>query len=134
MQLTPEILELNTELEEYEDSDKTYKIDFDKNRITKIIDEIEAVKQTIYCILNTERYENIIYSWNYGAELKNLIGKDKDFILGDLKRRISDALSIDSRIDSVDNFEFLFNDVSISVKFTVNTIYGELNIEKEVAS
>lgn len=95
MQLTPEVIELDTELEEYENTDKTYKIDFSKKRITNTIDGIEALKQTIYCILNTERYENIIYSWNYGSEFNSLIGKDKDFILGDLKRRIVDALSVD---------------------------------------
>ena len=29
-----------------------------------VIDGLDAVKQAIYCILNTERYEYLIYSWN----------------------------------------------------------------------
>lgn len=133
MQLTPEVIELDTELEEYENADKTYKIDFSKKRITNTIDGIEALKQTIYCILNTERYENIIYSWNYGSEFNDLIGKDKDFILGDLKRRIIDALSVDERIDDVNDFKFSTNKESMTVNFIVKTVYGEITIEQEVA-
>ena len=37
------------------------------------MDETEAVRQAAIKILNTERYENEIYSWNYGIELKDLI-------------------------------------------------------------
>ena len=134
MQLTPVTMEeYNDELEEYENIDKTYKIDFEKNRITNIIDGIEALEQSIYCILNTERYENIIYSWNYGSEFNSLIGKDKDFILGDLKRRIVDALSVDERINDVNNFKFSTNKESMIVNFIVKTIYGEITIEQEVA-
>lgn len=33
MQLTPEVIELDTELEEYENTDKTYKIDFSKKEL-----------------------------------------------------------------------------------------------------
>lgn len=132
MQIIPETEELEL-LEEEEQSNRTYKIDFEKNRITEIIDDIEAIKQTIYCILNTERYENIIYSWNYGSELKNLIGKDKEFILGDLKRRIIDALSIDNRIQSVENMEVVVEKNAMIVDFIVKTIYGNIAIEQEVA-
>lgn len=131
MQITPEVEELDL-IEEQEYSNKTYKIDFEKNTIVGEIDDIEAIQQTIYCILNTERYENIIYSWNYGSELKSLIGKDKDFILGDLKRRIVDALSVDDRIQSVDNMEIVVNKDTMIVKFIVKTIYGNITIEQEV--
>lgn len=133
MQLTPQTLELNAELEPYENSSKTYKIDFIRNRITSRIEEWEALKQTIYCILNTERYEDIIYSWNYGSEFKELIGKDKDFIIGDLKRRVEDALSVDDRINSIDNFEISENKNSLNVKFIVTSIYGEIPVNQEVS-
>lgn len=35
---------------------------------------IEAVKQSVFCILNTERFEHIVYSWNYGREFTDLYG------------------------------------------------------------
>lgn len=132
MQLTPETLDLNKDLEETEYSNKTYKLDFNRNRITTQIADLEALEQTIYCILNTERYENLIYSWNHGSELKALIGKDKDFIVGDLKRRVAEALLVDDRINSIDNFEYKVDKDLLIVNFNVSSIYGEIPITLEV--
>lgn len=38
------------------------------------VDGTEADRQAILKILNTERYENEIYSWNYGIETQDLRG------------------------------------------------------------
>lgn len=131
MPITPETnLQVNIIEEEYQDN--TYKIDFINNKITDKIDGIEAVEQTIYCILNTERYEHIIYTWDYGSELRELIGKDRDFVIGDIKRRITEALLQDERIVSIDNFEYKQEKDSINLKFTVITKYGSIPIEKVV--
>jgi len=131
MTITPDTdLQVNIIEEEYQDN--TYKIDFINNKITDKIDGIEAVEQTIYCILNTERYEHIIYTWNYGSELRELIGKDRDFVIGDIKRRITEALLQDERIVSIDNFEYKQEKDSINLKFTVITKYGSILIEKVV--
>lgn len=131
MPITPETnLQVNIIEEEYQDN--TYKIDFINNKITDKIDGIEAVEQTIYCILNTERYEHIIYTWDYGSELRELIGKDRDFVIGDIKRRITEALLQDERIVSIDNFEYKQEKDSINLKFIVTTKYGSIPIEKVV--
>lgn len=131
MPITPETnLQVNIIEEEYQDN--TYKIDFINNKITDKIDGIEAVEQTIYCILNTERYEHIIYTWDYGSELRELIGKDRDFVIGDIRRRITEALLQDERIVSIDNFEYEQEKDSINLKFTVITKYGSIPIEKVV--
>lgn len=131
MPITPETnLQVNIIEEEFQDN--TYKIDFINNKITDKIDGIEAVEQTIYCILNTERYEHIIYTWDYGSELRELIGKDRDFVIGDIKRRITEALLQDERIVSIDNFEYKQEKDSINLKFIVTTKYGSIPIEKVV--
>ena len=87
-------------------------------------DKIEAVKQAVYKILNTERYRYPIYSWDYGIELDDLFGQPIPWVYPELERRITEALVWDDRINSVTDFEFenLRNDVH--AKFTVNTIYG----------
>ena len=131
MTITPDT-DLQVNIIEEENQDNTYKIDFINNKITDKIDGIEAVEQTIYCILNTERYEHIIYTWNYGSELRELIGKDRDFVIGDIKRRITEALLQDERIVSIDNFEYKQEKDSINLKFTVITKYGSIPIEKVV--
>nr|DAJ64957.1 MAG TPA: Protein of unknown function (DUF2634) [Caudoviricetes sp.] len=91
------------------------------------------MKQTIYCILNTERFEHLIYSWNYGIELKHLIGENTTFVIPELERVIQEALLQDDRISEVNNFEFNVEKNSIIIKFTVITTVGEIQAEKVVS-
>ena len=83
---------LQSNLEIATQPNKTYCLDIEKNTITRFCDGIEAMKQTIYCILNTERFEHLIYSWNYGIELKNLIGESSTYVVPELQRVITEAL------------------------------------------
>lgn len=117
-----------------EDIDKTYKIDIENNRVkSSLIDKIEAVKQASFLILNTERYECVLYSWNYGIETKDLIGKSIDYVYPELCERIKEALLQDSRITNVDSFSYeVKKKGKITVYFTEHTIYGEIDLEKEV--
>ena len=133
--------------EDLEDEDdelevtQTYLMDIESNRIKGYTDDLNAVKQAIYKILNTERYEYIIYSWNYGIETYDLYGEDDTYVIPELQRRIEDALSIDERIVECLNFEFEkyqrpgkhgIEKKGILVKFTVSTIYGNTYIEQVV--
>lgn len=87
-------------------------------------DELEAVQQAVYKILNTERYTYPIYSWNYGIELVDLFGQPIPWVYPELERRITEALVWDDRIDSVTDFEFENVKNEVRANFTVNTIYG----------
>lgn len=113
--------------------DLTYKLHIEGENIAGYVDEKEAYKQAIYKILNTERYEYIIYSWNYGVELKELFGQPIPYVVPELQRRITEAVMQDDRTKSVDNFQF---DTSkrgvVAVTFTATSIYGEVEIEKQV--
>jgi hypothetical protein len=95
-------------------------------------DEADAMLQAIYLILSVERYQYPIYSYNYGVELIDLIGQPKDYVMSEVKRRITEALTQDDRIDSVDGWEFETDKKSVLVKFTVHTIYGDVETTKEV--
>ena len=55
---------------------RTFRMNHNNLSIIGTIDEIQAVEQAVFLILNTERYEWLIHSWDYGVELHNLIGKD----------------------------------------------------------
>src|SRR5690606_42159936 len=68
------------EVEEEQQPSLTYAIDFEKGRIRGMIDELEAVKQAVFLILQTERYRYLIYSDDYGSELEGLIGRDPLFV------------------------------------------------------
>ena len=79
---------LNNIEEAAEQTSKTYYLNIEKNTISNFCDGIEAMKQAIYCILNTERFEHLIYSWNYGIELKHLIGESTTFVIPEIERVI----------------------------------------------
>ena len=113
---------------------KTYKLDIEKNIISsEYITGKEALKQTIYCILNTERFDYLMYSWNYGVEFKNLIGMPSSFVYPELERVIKEALIQDDRIEDVIDFEFSSEKNVVTAQFTVKSTEGfSVNVEKVV--
>lgn len=123
---------LSESLEIIEDieTSKTYKLLIGDSK--GYIEGIEALKQFIYKVLSTEKYDYPIYSFNYGIELENLIGKDYDYVKIELKRRIEECLLEDERINTVSNFSFEKEDDLLKCTFDVESIYGNINISKEV--
>lgn len=96
------------------------------------VDGRDAVKQAIYCILSTERYDWLIYSWNYGVELKDLFGRPMGLVRSKVKKRIREALMQDDRIQGVDAFSFTAQGRMLHAAFTVHTQYGDVQASKEV--
>lgn len=124
---------LTTDLEVVTMPSKQHRMDLDRNRIFGTCDNLEAIKQTVFKILNTERYKYIIYSWNYGIELEDLFGQPVRYACPEIERRVKEALLQDDRITAVDNFEFNFPKRGVvAVQFTVHTIFGDLNEEMAV--
>ena len=102
------------------------------DRISGYIDDLDSVIQAIYLILSTERYQHIIYSWDYGVELVDLIGKPMPYVMSELPRRIEDALTQDDRIESVVDFQFEVERNKLHTTFTVVTNLGNISTEMEV--
>lgn len=124
---------LDQDFEVEEQPSMTYKVNMDDGYVRGHIDGLEAVKQAIYKILMTERYQYIIYSWNYGIELLDLYGEPVTYVCPELKRRIEEALICDDRILGVDNFEFDFPEKGVvHVTFIVHTTFGDVKGEREV--
>ena len=116
-----------------EQPSRTYKLDIDRGRIRGMTDEADAMLQAVYLILSVERYQYPIYSSNYGVELADLIGQTKHYVMSEAKRRITEALTQDDRIESVDGWAFETTKKSVIVAFTVHTIFGDIETTKEVA-
>lgn len=112
---------------------KTFRLDTEQKRVVGMVDGLEAIRQTVFCILNTERFDWLIYSWNYGVELKGLFGKSTGLVKARIKKRIKEALEQDDRIQSVDSFSFESNGQTLHVKFIVHTTLGEIVVHKEVS-
>ena len=111
---------------------RTLKLDHDWKTITGTIDQIQAVEQAVFLILTTERYQWLIFSWNYGVELQNLIGKDPEYCVPEIERRIREALLQDDRITAVENFEFELNKKKVLTTFMVISIFGGIKTTLEV--
>ncbi len=119
---------------EEEIASRDYALDYEKGRISGNREGLEEVRQAVFFILNTERYEHLIYPWNYGAELVDLIGKTMEYVIPEAERRITEALTQDDRIGIVDNFCFEQNKGKLKVLFTVHTNFGDFNAEKVVSA
>ena len=114
-----DLLEESAEL-----SDKTFLLNFENNRIQGNIKELEAVKQSIICMLETERYAYLIHTWQYGASIEQYIGQSYDYVTADIGREIKETLMTDDRIVVVYGFKFEQIGENLKVNFEVNTVYG----------
>lgn len=110
----------------------TYILNIGEQTIQEMTDGLDAVRQAVQLILAAERYEYAIFSWDYGVELQDLFGKDRDYVFAELQRRITDALTQDDRITEVTDFDFNCEKGKITVKFTVHSSYGDFESEVNV--
>ena len=69
----------------------TYELNYRNGTITRKIDSLKAIEQAVYKILSTGRYENIIYSWDYGNELNKILGKPISYVIPEDERYIEEA-------------------------------------------
>lgn len=124
---------LITDLELQRQPSRTYKMNLEGDTTRGFTDELDAMKQAVFKILNTERYVYPMYSWNYGIETMDLYGEPVSWVCPELERRITEALTWDDRIDSVTDFDFdLSQKGAVHVYFVVHTIFGDVQSERTV--
>lgn len=134
MSLFPTYIEEDQELESYVEETKTlreYGIDFDTGKLTgKIVEGLEAIKVWIWLAMKIVRYRYVIYSWDYGNENEELIGKGytDEHIKSEVERMTEDALLINPNITSITDIEVLRSNDKLSASFIANTLYGEVKI------
>ena len=96
----------------------------------KIVEGNEAIKVWVYKALLVPRYNYSIYSWNYGSELMDLIGKayTPQLTKSEAKRYIEEALKINPYILDVNVIDTDFKDSTLSANVKIVTIYGESEV------
>ncbi len=108
---------------------REYEIDFVSGQLTgKIVEGKEAIKIWIWIALQTPRYRHYIYSWDYGSEFEELIGQGytKEYIDTEVQRMTEECLLINENIQSINNFSSDMEGSQLTISFTANTIYGEI--------
>lgn len=123
-------VQVMTDLDIVSQPDKTYYIDKEKKIVQGTVEDyLKTVEQSVYLILQTERYDYIMYSRRYGIELKDLYGREENYVVPMLMLRVPDALLQDERIESVEDFSYTINGGKFLINFTVKTKYGDLKME-----
>ena len=97
----------------------------------KIVEGNNAIKVWVYKALLTPRYNYSIYSWDYGSELMDLVGKAYTTSLTkeEAKRYIKEALLINPYILEVTVVDTSFNNGLLSADIKLLTIYGESEVK-----
>ena len=127
MATLPEVIGFDTDIVVASQPSKTWIIDRNTMQVSCMDSGLEAVRQAVEIALNVERYRWTIYTTNFGSELSDLVGEDEAYIIAEIPRLVEGALSTDSRVVSVDDYVYKKTDTnSMTVSFTVHTVYGDL--------
>lgn len=96
----------------------------------KIVTGNEALKTWIYKTMKTERFRYLIYSWDYGSELDDLIGQNytPNLTKAEAIRCIKEALLINPYILNISNVEVSFDKGKLTFSGKVETVYGEMEV------
>lgn len=102
------------------------------NRLRGRGDNYEAVRQAVEVIVNVERFKWQIYTPNFGTDYDGLLGTEPGYAASELRRRLEDAFLPDNRILGIKDYIYSFQDVSLSVSFNVQTVFGDVPGSMEV--
>lgn len=111
---------------------REYGVNFETGELTgEIVEENEAIKVWIYFALHTPRYRYLIYSWDYGNELEDLVGQSypQEFLNTEVQSLVEDCLFVNENITGLSDFEVECINDKLKISFTANTIYGEVDID-----
>ena len=113
----------------------TYRLDLDAGRIVGKVDGLEAVNQSIRKAVITPRFKCLIYDDQYGSEVEEaVIANDAtpEYIEAVMEGFIKDAVSPDTRILDVYDFDIRLEDDAAHIHFKADTIFGETEIEEVI--
>ena len=117
---------------------RTYRMDFQSQRIIGMVDGLEAAKQNMIKALQTRRYAYEIYDDQYGSDIMNKIGNidlSPDYLEADIPVMIADTFVNMEEIVEIDDLQFeIFEGDSIYISFTATTIFGNTIVEGDVSN
>lgn len=107
--------------------DFTENIPILENGEYKIVSGTEAVKTWAYKALKTERFRYLIYSFDYGTDLQNLIGKNytPSLTKAESIRYVEECLLVNPYIQNISDVEVNFDGTTLFITGVLHTIYGD---------
>lgn len=98
----------------------TWYINQDTQRIQGEITDLAAVTQAVDIILNVERFRWQIYQPYSGMQWQGLIGQDPGYVASELQRRITEALTMDDRVQGISDFTYSVSGNSLTASFKLS--------------
>lgn len=123
------------EEEEEEYYPREYDVNFATGKLTgKIAEGARALAVWAYFAIRTQRYKYFQYSWDYGCEICDLIGKtySDEYVYSEVNRMLTDCLEVNAYISGIDNLQIERSAERLNIQFTLLTDYGEEEIETDV--
>ena len=96
-----------------------------------VVTGAEAVRVWIWKALMTARFHFSVYSWDYGSEVENLIGKPFTPAVkrSEAVRYVREALRVNPYIRAVRQVDVTFRSDELTISCDVETIYGEVRVD-----
>lgn len=95
-------------------------------------DGLEALRQAVFLLLQTERGRWPVFSAGFGVDLLGLVGQPAAYVIPEAERRLREALLQDDRVLAVEEFRFARQGRKLTVSFLVRSVYGDLQAEVEI--
>lgn len=117
---------------------KEYAWDFNKddflleNGKFVIVEGLEALKIRNYLSLKIYKGRFFIYKNKVGTRLKDLIGRDRNYVSLHVKSMIEEAILDNVYVTGIEDVEISYNNGKIIVEFTVLNIYQNYTTEIEI--
>jgi len=92
----------------------------------------EAVKIWLWKLFMTARYRQVIFDWDYGHELENLIGQGytQGYLNSEAERYVREAIEYNLKdyVTDVRNVNVSFDEGTLTIEFTAITPYGVVEV------
>ena len=114
---------------------REYGIDFDTGQLSgKIVEGVEAVKVWAWKAVQTQRYRYYVYSWDYGQEYEDMVGKgySEEYMKAELERMTEECLLQNPYITGIENFEYKKTGDRVTLSFKMITNLGDAEVETVV--
>ena len=114
---------------------REYELDFKSGRLTgRIVTGVDALCVWAYLALKAQRYRWVIYSWGYGNDVYELIGKSysEDYLKSECRRYMEECLFENEHIIGINNLEVSQIKDVLRIKFKMITDVGSKEVEMNV--
>lgn len=98
-----------------------------------LVEKKEALKIWIYKAMKTARYRYPAYPREYGQEFDEIVGmsSSREIRESEAERLVQEALLVNPYITDAGDFEFEHRGSNLHIRFTVETVYGEIETGTE---